>query len=149
QDFLLLVLSDEAERRDANAVKLRGQRARLDPTCHMEAWDDSAKVTYDRQMLSELSTLRFIEAHRHVALIGPVGVGKTFIAHALGNIACRRGIKTLAVKADRMLKALKHARLDNSHEVEMRKLLAPDLLIIDDFGLDVLDGQESRDAFEI
>src|SRR5690606_2463966 len=116
---------------------------------HMEAWDDSAKVTYDRQMLSELSTLRFIEAHRHVALIGPVGVGKTFIAHALGNIACRRGIKTLAVKADRMLKALKHARLDNSHEVEMRKLLAPDLLIIDDFGLDALDGQESRDAFEI
>ena len=48
-----------------------------------------------------------------------------------------------------MLKTLKHARLDNSYEAELRKLLAPDLLIVDDFGLDVLDPQESRDAFEI
>ena len=78
-----------------------------------------------------------------------MGVGKTFLAHALGQIACRRGITTLAVRADKMLKNLKHARLDNSYELELRKLINPDLLIIDDFGLDVLDAQESRDAFEI
>ena len=55
----------------------------------------------------------------------------------------------LVLRADRMLKALKHARLDNSYEAELRKLIATDLLIIDDFGLDAMDAVESRDAYEI
>jgi DNA replication protein DnaC len=55
----------------------------------------------------------------------------------------------LALRADHMLKTLKHARLDNSHEAELRKLIAVDLLIVDDFCLDALDTQESRDAYEI
>ena len=149
QDFMVTVLGDEVSRRDSNAVTIRTQRAHLDPTMHLEAWDESASVAYDQALLAELVTLRFVEAHQHVTIVGPVGVGKTFIAHALGHIACRRGISTLAVRSDRMLKTLKHARLDNSYEAELRKLLTPDLLIIDDFGLDVLDAQESRDAFEI
>jgi DNA replication protein DnaC len=48
-----------------------------------------------------------------------------------------------------MLKSLKHARLDNSYEAELRRLLAVDLLIVDDFGLDAMDATESRDAYEI
>ncbi|MGH7321845.1 MAG: ATP-binding protein, partial [Candidatus Rokuibacteriota bacterium] len=80
---------------------------------------------------------------------GPVGVGKTFLAHALGHIACRRGYSVLALRTDRMLKTLKHARLTQSHEAELRKLLAIDLLLLDDFGLDAMDVQESRDAYEI
>lgn len=149
QDFLLTVLSDEASRRDSNAVQLRAQRAHLECDMRLELWDNTADVTYDHALLAELATLRFIEAHQHVALIGPVGVGKTFLAHALGHIACRHGITTLAVRADKMLKLLKHARLDNSFDVEMRKLINPGLLIIDDFGLDALDVHESKDAFEI
>jgi DNA replication protein DnaC len=149
QDFLLMALSDEASRRDSLGATLRAQRAHLDPDMQLEAWDDSAKVTFDRMVLNELISLRFVAAHQHVALIGPVGVGKTFLAHALGHIACRRGLSTLSVRSDRMLKALRHARLDNSYEVELRKLIAVDLLIIDDFALDTMDANESRDAFEI
>ncbi len=149
QDFLLLVLSDEAARRDSLAVTLRVQRARLDPAMHLDAWDSTAKVTFDRALLNELTTLRFLEAHAHVAIVGPVGVGKTFLAHALGHIACRRGRSVLAVRTDHMLKTLKHARLDNSYEAEFRKLLAVDLLILDDFALDTLDSTESRDLYEI
>jgi DNA replication protein DnaC len=148
-DFLLLVLSDEATRRDSLAATLRAQRARLDPTMQLEAWDSSAEVRFDRELLNELASLRFLEAHAHVAIVGPVGVGKTFLAHALGHTACRRGYSVLALRADRMLKTLTHARLDNSHEVELRKLLAADLLLIDDFGLDVMSPTESRDAYEI
>ena len=148
-DFLLLVLSDEATRRDSLAATLRAQRARLDPTMQLEAWDPSAEVRFDRELLNELASLRFLEAHAHVAIVGPVGVGKTFLAHALGHTACRRGYSVLALRADRMLKTLTHARLDNSHEVELRKLLAADLLIVDDFGLDVMSPTESRDAYEI
>lgn len=72
-----------------------------------------------------------------------------FLAHALGAAACRRGYSVLAHPCDRMLKALRHARLDASHEAELRKLLSVDLLILDDFGLDAMDAAESRDIYEL
>jgi DNA replication protein DnaC len=149
QDLLLLVLSDEVARRDTLAVTLRVQKAHLDPTMRLEAWDPTAKVTFDRALLNELAALRFLDTHAHVTIVGPVGVGKTFLAHALGHIACRRGATVLAVRTDQMLKALKHARLDNSYEAELRKLIAVDLLILDDFAIDVLDPIESRDLYDL
>ena len=149
QDFLLLLLSDEVTRRDSLSASLRAQRAHLDPAMQLEAWDASAKVTFDKMLLNDLASLRFVEAHAHVAIVGPVGVGKTFLAHALGHVACRRGHSVLAVRSDAMLKRLRHARLDNSYEAELRKLIAVDLLIVDDFGLDAMDAIESRDAYEI
>ena len=149
QDLMLLVLGDEASRRDGLAATLRAQRAHLDPDMQLERWDDTAKVTFDKALLNELVSLRFLAAHSHVAIVGPVGVGKSFLAHALGHIATRRGAQVLALRADKMLKTLKHSRLDNSHEAELRKLIAVDLLIVDDFGLDTMDAQESRDAYEI
>ena len=149
QDLLLIVLSDEASRRDGFAVTLRVERARLDPALHLEAWDATAQVTFDRTLLNELVSLRFLDTHAHVAIVGPVGVGKMFLAHALGHIACRRGASVLARRTDQILKTLKHARLDNSYEAELRKLLAVDVLILDDFAIDVLDATESRDLYEI
>src|SRR5712692_9709552 len=104
QDWLLLILSDEASRRDSLAVTLRVQKASLDPTMHLEAWDPSATVTFDRALLNGLTSLRFLDSHAHVAIVGPVGVGKTFLAHALGHIACRRGASVLAVRTEQMLK---------------------------------------------
>ena len=130
-DFLLLALSDEVSRRDGQATVTRAQRARLDPALQLEAWDPTAKVTYDRALLNELVSLRFLDAHAHVAIVGHVGVGKTFLAHALGHIACRRGASVLAVRADQMLKTLQHARLDRTYEAELRKLISVDLLIVD------------------
>ena len=131
QDWLLLLLSDEATRRDSLAVTLRVQKAHLDPTMRLEAWDPTAKVTFDQALLNELTSLRFLDGHAHVAIVGPVGVGKTFLAHALGHIACRRGATVLALRTDHMLKTLKHARLDHSDEVELRKIISVDVLLLD------------------
>jgi DNA replication protein DnaC len=149
QDWLLLVLSDEATRRDSLAVTLRVQRAHLDPSMHLEAWDPTAKVTFDRALLNELTSLRFLDSHAHVAIVGPCGVGKTFLSHALGHIACRRGATVLALRTEQMLKTLKQARLDHSYEAELRKIISVDLLVLDDFAIDVLDATESRDLYDI
>ena len=148
-DLLLLVLSDEASRRDGQSAVLRAQRGHLEPDMRMELWDPTAKIKFNQELLHELETLRFVEDRQHIAIVGPVGVGKTFIAHALGHIACRRGMSVLAQRTDQTLKALKHARLDNTYDTELRKLLAVDLLILDDFALDGMDATESRDCYEI
>ena len=149
QDFLLLALQDEIARRDSLSAIVRASKAHLETDMQLERWDETAKVSFDRTLLNELTSLRFIEAGAHVTIVGPVGVGKTFLAHCIGHIACRRGRSVLAVSADRMLKTLKHARLDNSHEAEMRKLVAVELLIVDDFALDAMDATESRDISEL
>ncbi len=149
QDFLLLVLSDEAQRRDSRAAIVRAQRAHIDPSATFEAWDSTAKVTYDHELLNELVTLRFTETGAHVAIVGPVGVGKTYLAQALGNVACRRGYSVICERTEKLLKTLKHARLDNSYEAELRRVISVDLLILDDFALDSMDTLESRDLYEI
>lgn len=149
QDFLLLLLSDEVNRRDAAATMLRGQRAHLDPEMQIQNWDATAKVTYDHALLNELVSLRFLEKHAHVAIVGPVGVGKTFLAHALGHLACAQAYSVHATRTDQMLKNLRHARLTNSHEAEIQKILAYDLLILDDFGMDAMSVDESRDIYEV
>lgn len=149
QDFLLLVLADEVSRRDSASVQLRVAKAGLDPTMRLENWDASAKVQYDQLLLNELASLRFLEAHSHLTIVGPVGVGKTFIAQALGHIACRRRYSVLAERGDELLKTLRDARLDRSHEAELRKRISVDLLILDDFGIDAMDAEQSRDIYEI
>jgi len=149
QDWLLLVLGDEASRRDSQAATIRAHKAGLDPEMQLERWDTTAKVTYDQMLLNELVSLRFVEMGAHVAIVGPVGVGKTFLAHALGHVACRRSYSVLAQRTDKMLKTLKHARLDGTYEAELRRLISVDLLLVDDFGMDLMDPTESRDAYEI
>ena len=84
QDFLELVLSDEVSRRASVSATNRSKATRLDPAMTLETWDETAAVTYDRQLWSELFSLRFIEAGNHLLILGPVGVGKTHAATALG-----------------------------------------------------------------
>ncbi len=87
---------------------------------------------------------------RHNAVImGPVGVGKTFLATALGHAAIRRRFSVHFERCDRLLKRLRVSRLDNSHEAEMRKLLRVDLLIVDDFALQPLDAVDTADVYEL
>ena len=149
EEFLLLILSDEVSRRDGTAVQRRARDANLDPEMTLERFDKTAKITYDKRLLAELCSLRFLEAHKHITVMGPVGVGKTFVASAIGHLACRHGYNVYFTRADQMLQLLKQSRFDNSRDDRMVELTTVDLLILDDFALDQMSKEESRDIYQL
>src|SRR6266536_6201597 len=136
---------DETMRRPTSAPAQAG----LDPAMRLDLWDKTAKVSFDKRMLAELVSLRFLEGHKHVAVLGPVGVGKTFVSQALGHIACRHGYHVHFTRGDDMLRRLRQSRLDNSREAEMIVLTSVDLLILDDFALEPMSKEESKDVYQL
>ena len=138
-EFLEQLFCDEVPRRDADSAGLRARAAQLDPHMVLEAWDEAAKITYDRAVWSELVSLRFVDQARNAFILGPVGrrqdiPGHRARAHRLPP-PHQRALRT----PDRLHKRLKAARLDASYDQEMRKLIGVDLLVIDDFALQPLD----------
>jgi DNA replication protein DnaC len=148
-DLLELVLQDEIDRRDQKGLGMRLVRAGFEEEQTFEGFDWDAPVTFDRQRVKDLFGLGFLERCEDVVFLGPVGVGKTFLACALGHAACRAGRQVLFLRADGLLKQIHQSRADRSTEKVIRRLLAPDLLIIDDFGLRRLDPQQSSDFYEV
>ncbi|MCC6436920.1 MAG: ATP-binding protein [Acidimicrobiales bacterium] len=148
-EFLELVLADEVSRRESSSAALRARTAGLDATMTLDRWDDTAKITYDRATWNELWSLRFVESGHNAVIMGPVGVGKTFVATALGHAAIRRRFSVHFERCDRLLTRLRASRLDNSHDNEMRKLLRVDLLVVDDFALQALDALDTADIYEL
>ena len=147
--FLELVLADEVTRRESRSAMLRARTAGLDPSMRLDTWDELEDLTYDRALLSDLTTLAFTEAGNGVLVLGPVGVGKTHLATALGHIAIRRRLTVHAARADKLFTRLRGARLDNTLEAEIRKLARVDVLILDDFALRPLDATETNDFYEL
>jgi len=149
QDLMLALLTDEIARRQNNSAAKRAQDAGIDPDMVFERWDKSAKITYDKRVLQELTSLRFIEAKRNAIVLGPVGVGKTFVACALGQLACKAGFSVRFERSDGLLRRLKQSRMDNSRDAVMTELTTIDLLIIDDFALEPMTRDESRDVYQL
>ncbi len=147
--FLELVLQDEVARRDQQNLSLRLDRAGFEEEQTLEGFDWDAPVTFDRTRVRDLFGLGFVERQQDVVFLGPVGVGKSFLASALGHAACRAGYDVLFVRVDHLLKQLHQARADHSTEKLLRRLLAPDVLVLDDFALRRLDPQQSSDLYEI
>lgn len=149
EETLLLLLSDEVSRRESAACGYRAKRAGLDPAMVMERWDPSSKVRYDKRVLAELMSLRFVDAKKNALVLGPVGVGKTFLANALGHVATRHGYNVIFTRADEMLRRLKQSRMDNSRDAVIAELVAIDVLIVDDFALERMTRDESRDVYQL
>ena len=148
-EFLELVLNDEAERRQQITVQSRLRQAGFEEECTFEGFDWTADVKLDKARLNDLFGLHFIERKENVIFSGPVGVGKTFLAGALGHSACRAGYRVLFTRADAMLKKLAQSRADNSFDRQLRKYINPNVLVIDDFALRRLSALASSDLYEL
>jgi DNA replication protein DnaC len=147
--FLQILLADEVGRRDNRNLELRLQKAGFEEICRLDDFDWSAGVTLDRRLLDTAFSLDFLNRHEHVLFVGPVGVGKSFLAQALGFAAVRAGHNVRFSRADAFFKTLAQARVDHTLEKAFRSFLVPDLLILDDFGLQKLSAQQSTDLYEL
>jgi len=149
QALLELVFQDEIDRREHGNLARRLGVAGFEQHDTLESFDWNAPVTFDRDRVRDLFSLGFLDRCQDVLFLGPVGVGKTFLASALGHAACRAGHSVLFIRADKMLKELHQSRADHSTEKVLRRLLSPSLLIVDDFGLRRLDAIQSADLYEV
>lgn len=147
--FLEILLADEVSRRESRSAALRSAKAGLDPSMRFDTWTASEDLRYDRTLLGDLTSLRFLDAKQSAIILGPVGVGKTHLATSLGHIAIRRRNTVLFTRADKLFTRLRAARLDNTLQAEIRRLAAIDVLIIDDFALRPLDATDTSDFYEI
>jgi len=147
--FLELILSDEIERRDHKNIANRLRDAGFEEECTLERFDWSAKIRIDKARLTELFGLHFIERKENVVFCGPVGVGKSFLAQALGHAACRAGYRVSFTRTDLLLKMLAGSRADNSFDRELRRFITPDLLVVDDFALKKLSSQATSDFYDL
>ena len=92
----------------------RLQSSGFEETCRLEDFDWSASITLDRRLLDAAFSLEFLARHEHVLLVGPAGVGKSFLAQALGYTAIRAGHTVRFVHADDFFRTMAQARVDNS-----------------------------------
>ena len=99
-------------------------------TTPRERWA-TRTTTADRRLLDAAFSLEFLARHEHVLLVGPAGVGKSFLSQALGYAAVRSGHTVCFIHADDHFKVMNQTRVDNSLECTFRSFLSPDLLILD------------------
>ncbi|MCL0072981.1 IS21-like element helper ATPase IstB [Dehalococcoidia bacterium] len=147
--FLQILLADEVTRRDNRNLEMHLQKAGFEQICRLEDLDWTAQITVDRRLLDAVFSLDFLNRHEHVLFVGPVGVGKSFLAQALGYAAVRAGYSVRFIRADAFFRTLAQSRVDHTLERTFRSFLSPDLLILDDFGLQRLTAQQSTDLYEL
>ena len=148
-EFLFRLCTDEVQRREHKQLELRLRRASFESAKRLEDFEWSFNPQIPKAKVVDLATCHFVEKRENVILIGPTGVGKSHIAQAIGERACRAGHSVCYTSAHRMLSQLRAARADQSHDKRMLRFTAPDLLVVDDLGLRPLEHDEPIDLYEI
>ena len=148
-EFVGLLVQDEKTYRDNQRLRRLLRKAKLRQPAALEDIDYRHPRGMSKQVILELCNTQWIDARRNVLITGPTGIGKSYIACALGNFAARAGYPVLYLRAPRLFESLQQARGDGSHLKTLTRLAKVQLLIIDDFLLTPLTDWERRDLLEI
>ena len=150
-EWLDLLLEHEVTHRRQKrtaARAARAARAKLRQTATIEEVNYRANRGLDRMLFRKLATCQWIREHRHLIIGGKTGLGKSWLACALGHQACREDLSVLYHRAPRLFAALDLARGDGRYAKMLASLARADLLIIDDWGQG-LTADHRRDLMEI
>lgn len=146
--FALLVDRQEADG-DNRRLQARLRKAKLRQSACVEDIDYRKSRGLNKSQVIALAECAWLRASENAIITGPTGAGKSYLACALGNQACRRGYSALYFRAPRLFQELAVARGTGRYERMLRSLLRCDLLIIDDWGTAFLTDEQRRDLFEI
>jgi DNA replication protein DnaC len=149
EDWLGLLVDREATSRENKRLARRLRDARLRQSAVVEDVDFRAHRGLDRALFLKLANCEWIREHHHLCLIGPTGIGKSWLACALGHKACREGFSVLYKRASRLLTDLAQARGEGRLPRLLTTLERTRLLIIDDWGPEPLNTEQRRDLLEI
>jgi DNA replication protein DnaC len=148
-ELLALLCGDEIARRDTAGLTRRLAAARFETTAAIEDFDFGYNPEIPAGVIRDLASLRFLDQGESVILHGPVGVGKTMLAQALGQLACRRGHTAAFTKTSRLLADLAGGHADHSWANRLRRWARPAVLICDDFAIRELSMAQADDLYEL
>jgi DNA replication protein DnaC len=150
EDRVGLLVDAEWPHREQRKLRRRLRQANLRRQASLEDIDWlSPRRGLDKALVQSLATCAWIAQHRNLILIGPTGIGKSWLGEAFAERACRSGCSAYCVRASRLFNELHVARGDGSYTRLLARLAKTDLLVIDDWGLATLTSAERQDLLEI
>jgi len=149
EERLGLLVDREMTQRSNRQLAQRLKRARLRQSAVAEDIDFRQARGLDRSLVQMLLSCDWIRRHQNCLITGPTGVGKSYLACALANQACRAGWKVSYTRAPRLFQELAIARADGSFGRRLTSLARTDLLLLDDWGLAPLAPEQARDLLEL
>ncbi len=148
-DRVGMLVDTEWTSREQRKQRRRLRAARLRQQACLEDIDWTIPRGLDRSAILSLGTCGFIQDHRNLLITGSTGIGKSYLACAFADRACRSGYSALYIRAPRLYHDLAVSRGDGSYARLLQRLTRTDLLVIDDWGLAPLQEHERRDLLEI
>lgn len=144
-----MIIDSEWTARENRKLQSRLKAARLKLNASIEDIDYRHPRGLDKSLVLSLASCEWVKGHHNIIITGPTGIGKTYIAEAFANKACREGYSATRFRSTRLLRELAVARGDGSYIKLLARLSKVDLIIIDDWGLTPLTEDERKDFLEV
>jgi DNA replication protein DnaC len=149
EDRLGLLVDREITARENRQLASRLKKAKLRQHACIEDVDFRHRRGLDQALFMQLSQCAWVKAHQNVIIIGPTGVGKTYLACALAHKACREGYSALYFRLPRLLQELSLSKGDGRYTGLLKSLARADLIVLDDWGLKGFSVDQQHDLLEV